>query len=646
MNRIKSVLGFLMQASQSRTTAFLVILVIGAAIPLTVLVAQKQQQYQQQASGASCPIGQTINGKIYSYGGPTCDATGKTHDTSYGDGVSGQCCYDPAAAVCPIGQTINGKIYSYVGPTCDAIGKTHDTSYGDSVSGQCCYAPATSSGGGGGASCSGTPTVDGVVTTYTCEFSSCSGVWRPSQTRTCTTGGTCCWKDYTTDKSMPAPDGSGTTYTISKFLAYYQPVGKGEFTVNQSITVPINHAVGVNWVSNAPSCAVQSDTGSLWNTNKAGLPASGDNLMVAFRTSIITIDCGGTTQYVTINVTGTTGGAAVSCTASTATTTIGHPITFTATGGDNVNYAWNIPSSSSPTQTGKTVTATYQTTGTYSAIVTSGGQPNSCTAVTVTSGGGGAGGGNVTTCSLKACENSSCEWINLGRSNVATCITNAHTYANCIYPPGTGGNSSNDLFNTIATLCKSASGTGTAPLPVATGTTLALSIGLSGVGSVGDRVNPSNASSSNKSPKSTLAATVTLFSGTTQVGGAISAALTYNSSSGKFEGPASLPGVAAGSYTVKVSALGHLRKSAGTVNIVINQSVPTSANLFAGDIDADNDIDIFDHKILLGCSIFASPAQKVDCVGKQSESDLNLDGKVDQYDYNLFLRDYGAQTGD
>ncbi len=241
---------------------------------------------------------------------------------------------------------------------------------------------------------------------------------------------------------------------------------------------------------------------------------------------------------------------------------------------------------------------------------------------------------------MKACNSTACDWLAL-RANQTTCVTTAQTYTYCITPSGAGNEAD------IKVLCGLGGGTTVipAPLPVATGTTLALSIGLSGVGSVGDRVT-SNASSSNKSPKSTLAATVTLFSGTTQVGGAISAALTYNSSSGKFEGPASLPGVAAGSYTVKVSALGHLRKSAGTVNIVINQSVPASANLFAGDIDADNDIDIFDHKILLGCSIFASPAQKVDCVGKQSESDLNLDGKVDQYDYNLFLRDYGAQTGE
>ncbi len=50
MNRIKSALGFLAQAGQSRTTAFLVLLVIGAAIPLTVLVAQRQQSYQQKAA--------------------------------------------------------------------------------------------------------------------------------------------------------------------------------------------------------------------------------------------------------------------------------------------------------------------------------------------------------------------------------------------------------------------------------------------------------------------------------------------------------------------------------------------------------------------------------------------------------------------
>ncbi|MBI1982250.1 MAG: hypothetical protein HYS68_01565, partial [Candidatus Levybacteria bacterium] len=119
--------------------------------------------------------------------------------------------------------------------------------------------------------------------------------------------------------------------------------------------------------------------------------------------------------------------------------------------------------------------------------------------------------------------------------------------------------------------------------------------------------------------------------------------LTYESSTGIYGGTASLPSSVTGTHDIRIEVPGRLIKKLG---VTTGTPQTLSGNLFAGDIDGDNDIDIFDYKLLLSCSIYASLAQKVDCAGKSSEADLNLDGKVDQFDYNLLLREFGAQQGD
>lgn len=87
---MKRIWEFIFNASQSRTTALLVILVIGAAIPLTVLVAQKQQNIQQKADTACS-----------AYSNSPSDCNGTTGCMFYSeDGVTGVCGAAPGAATC------------------------------------------------------------------------------------------------------------------------------------------------------------------------------------------------------------------------------------------------------------------------------------------------------------------------------------------------------------------------------------------------------------------------------------------------------------------------------------------------------------------------------------------------------------------
>jgi len=102
-----------------------------------------------------------------------------------------------------------------------------------------------------------------------------------------------------------------------------------------------------------------------------------------------------------------------------------------------------------------------------------------------------------------------------------------------------------------------------------------------------------------------------------------------------------------GSYNVKVKAPQYLKKQiAGIQSIVAGQTlaIPTTT-LVTGDVNGDNALNILDYDVIIGCySDFAPP---VSCSGTQStDADLNDDGKVDQFDYNLFLRDLSVQNGD
>ncbi len=344
---MKRIFEFISQASQSRTTAFLVILVIGAAIPLTVLVAQRQQNIQQKAS--YCEI-QTD--PRYCLPDQGCKWTPFFADDPEYSGPSGYCT-------------------TTVSPTC--VNTVCSNGLGPCRTNSDCGGVDSPGGGGGGSggavwTCSGTQTVDNVPTDYQCQ-SSCSSGWTLStkSPTTCASGQQCCWRNTS---SAPASGGGTPAYCSVAVQAQSCGAWTNGACQGAIISTPTNTAGSSN-----------SKCLSGYRAQYRSCPnlQQGCNTVPDLSQCIADSTCGTTPP----------GGAAVSCTASTTTTTIGQPITFTATGGDNVNYTWNIPSSSSPTQTGKTVTATYQTTGTYSAIVNSGGQQNSCTAVTITSGGGG-----------------------------------------------------------------------------------------------------------------------------------------------------------------------------------------------------------------------------------------------------------------
>ena len=74
----------------------------------------------------------------------------------------------------------------------------------------------------------------------------------------------------------------------------------------------------------------------------------------------------------------------------------------------------------------------------------------------------------------------------------------------------------------------------------------------------------------------------------------------------------------------------------------INAMPPVA--LVAGDINGDNTLNILDYNVLVGCYSDLLPATDCDDTRKV-KADINDNGDVNQFDYNLFLREITVQTG-
>jgi hypothetical protein len=211
-------------------------------------------------------------------------------------------------------------------------------------------------------------------------------------------------------------------------------------------------------------------------------------------------------------------------------------------------------------------------------------------------------------------------------------------------------------------------------------TTLSFVIGLDGIGTTGDQLNPGwtqlagqPLSGSTLSPvHTTRPVTVYLTDSsqhTQQFQGAadniVYDPVTTDQNYGKFATltPIDLgTHIQAGTYTVYVTVDSHLTKSLGTVTIALGQDNPVSGgknagNLVAGDIvgvgsnTADNKLTIEDYNVLISCTSYSvdhSLCNSNTTFPGLSDLDDNGDGTaargplVNQFDYNLWLREYSS----
>lgn len=182
------------------------------------------------------------------------------------------------------------------------------------------------------------------------------------------------------------------------------------------------------------------------------------------------------------------------------------------------------------------------------------------------------------------------------------------------------------------------------PMPTATpvpGNTIAkFTLYLHGVGKGGDSVNP-NATGNLYPLHPQRDVVIDIYDVQNQLVSSQPGKATYNLGNGNFEGSIDLGNqFTTGIYTVKVKADHYLRTLFTGIQTITNGQTVTfpSATLVNGDANNDNQINIMDYNLLLGCYSDLLPATDCDDYRKL-QTDLNDDGDVNQFDYNLFIRE-------
>lgn len=178
-------------------------------------------------------------------------------------------------------------------------------------------------------------------------------------------------------------------------------------------------------------------------------------------------------------------------------------------------------------------------------------------------------------------------------------------------------------------------------------TRFALTIFLHSIGASGDNANP-NSTLSNKNPlRPTRTVFVSIYNASNQLVTTKPATVSYDTQTGNFKGIVSLGNnLAADNYIVKVKTDSFLQRRVGIVSLVpLTQMNLPATTLVTGDDNNDNVINILDYNVLIGCYSDLLPATSCD-TNKKLMTDFNDDGNVNQFDYNLFLREIAVQNGD
>ncbi len=185
------------------------------------------------------------------------------------------------------------------------------------------------------------------------------------------------------------------------------------------------------------------------------------------------------------------------------------------------------------------------------------------------------------------------------------------------------------------------------PTPAPGATKLALTIFLHGIGRGGDSANP-NSQGSPTPLHFKRRINIEIFNPQNQLVVGTEGEITYDSSSGSFKGIVDVGSpLQTGNYTVKVKTSQYLKTLVPGIQALssgeTNELSPTF--LLVGDINGDNIINILDYNILTGCYSDLLPPDNCNEANKM-QSDITDDGNVNQFDYNLFLRESLNKLGE
>ncbi len=169
---------------------------------------------------------------------------------------------------------------------------------------------------------------------------------------------------------------------------------------------------------------------------------------------------------------------------------------------------------------------------------------------------------------------------------------------------------------------------------------LALTLFLHGIGKSGDSANPKAVG--NQQPKTTQrSVNLILFNSNNTEVARTQGTVIFNATEGNFIGTIAVnEQLSEESYAVKVQIDKYLvRQVPGTVNLILGKTTEVeSLDLIVGDVNSDNRLNVLDYNEIIDCYAGFKAARNCS-TEKKSATDLDDDGKVDLYDYNLFIRE-------
>ncbi len=176
--------------------------------------------------------------------------------------------------------------------------------------------------------------------------------------------------------------------------------------------------------------------------------------------------------------------------------------------------------------------------------------------------------------------------------------------------------------------------------PIPGGTTVQATLLLHGLGKGGDSVNAASLGNFTlQRPQRTI--TMEIFDVQNQLVLTKQGTVTFDTTAGNFVGTVDLgTQFSTGLYTVKIKTDQYLRGLvAGIQTITVGQKTTlASLTLVNGDVNNDNQINIVDYNIIVGC--YSDLLPPISCTAtKKVQADINDDGNVNQFDYNLFIRE-------
>ena len=177
-------------------------------------------------------------------------------------------------------------------------------------------------------------------------------------------------------------------------------------------------------------------------------------------------------------------------------------------------------------------------------------------------------------------------------------------------------------------------------------TTIYFTIYTHGIGQGGDSANPNSSGNANPITSQRILS-VGVFNAQNVLVQSEALPITYSVANGSYTGTGDFGTLPSGSYTIAVRADQYLQKTATGIQTItagqVNQIAPIF--LITGDIDNNNQINIADYNILMGC--YSDLTAAASCTSAQKKAaDLTDDGNVNQLDYNLFIREIGNRSGE